>query len=78
MAPAVRTFLSENDFSGKTVIPFATHAGWPGHAIEDMAKLCKGAKVAHEMTVRFDSAGGSDLVTPQEEVEAWIAAVQAL
>ena len=33
MAPAVRTFLSENDFSGKTVIPFATHASWPGRVL---------------------------------------------
>lgn len=27
MAPAVLTFLSENDFTGKTVVPFMTNAG---------------------------------------------------
>ena len=36
MAPAVLTFLTENDFSGKTIIPFMTNGGWPGHVIKDM------------------------------------------
>ena len=27
VAPAVASFLSENDFSGKTVVPFCTHGG---------------------------------------------------
>ncbi|WP_315374444.1 flavodoxin [uncultured Selenomonas sp.] len=76
MAPAVKTFLEENDFTGKTVIPFATHAGWPGHVLEDMVKACKGAKAVHEKDVRFDSSGGSVFVTPQEEIEAWLAAVR--
>lgn len=76
MAPAVKTFLEETDFSGKTVIPFTTHAGWPGHAVKDMVEACRGAKTAHEMTVRFDSEGGSSLVTPQKEIDAWIANVQ--
>ena len=36
MAPAVLTFLTTNDFTGKTVIPFMTNGGWPGHVIKDM------------------------------------------
>ena len=32
LAPAVLTFLTTNDFSGKTVIPFMTNGGWPGHS----------------------------------------------
>ena len=40
MAPAVRTFLHEQDFSGKTVIPFMTNGGWPGHVIKDMKDMC--------------------------------------
>lgn len=42
MAPAVLTFLITNDFSGKTVIPFMTNGGWPGHVIKDMQANCKG------------------------------------
>ena len=33
MAPAVLTFLTTNDFTGKTVIPFMTNGGWPGHVM---------------------------------------------
>ena len=38
MAPAVKTFLHQNDLSGKTVVPFMTNGGWPGHVIKDMKK----------------------------------------
>lgn len=48
MAPAVLTFLTTNDFTGKTVIPFMTNGGWPGHVIKDMEENCKGAAFAHE------------------------------
>lgn len=48
MAPAVLTFLTVNDFTGKTVIPFMTNGGWPGHVIKDMKDKCKGAAFAHE------------------------------
>lgn len=44
MAPAVKTFLHQQDFTGKTVVPFMTNGGWPGHVIKDMKAACKGAK----------------------------------
>lgn len=72
MAPAVKTFLDSNDFSQKTVIPFMTNGGWPGHVIKDMTKALKGAKVEHTMEIQFDSNGGSKQVTPQKEINQWI------
>ena len=75
MAPAVRTFLKENDFSGKTVIPFMTNGGWPGHVIRDMESLCKGAKIEHPFEAQFDSEGGDRMVNRAEEVNAWIESV---
>ena len=30
-APAVKTFLNNNDFNGKTICPFITNGGWIGH-----------------------------------------------
>ena len=78
MAPAVRTFLHGNSFEGKTVIPFMTNGGWSGHVIKDMKALCKGADTACEMQVRFDSEGGSTLVTPTEKITQWINQVQEL
>lgn len=76
MAPAVLQFLSQEDFAGKTVIPFMTNGGWPGHVIRDMKKCCPGAQFANEMEIRFDSTGGDHLETPPEEITAWIAQIQ--
>ena len=78
MAPAVRTFLHGNNFAGKTVIPFMTNGGWPGHVIKDMKALCKGADIACEMQVRFDSEGGSTLVTPMEEIKQWLQSAEQI
>lgn len=76
MAPAVLTFLSAQDFTGKTVIPFMTNGGWPGHVIKDMKVNCKGAEFAHEMEIQFDSTGGAHLETPEKKIDAWIEAVK--
>jgi hypothetical protein len=41
MPMAVKTFLEEYDFSGKTIIPYCTHEGSAlGHSVSDMKKLC--------------------------------------
>ena len=72
MAPAVKTFLEDNDFAGKTVIPFMTNGGWPGHVIKDMKQAAKGASFGPSMEVQFDSSGGSDLVTDIGDVDRWI------
>ncbi len=78
MAPAVRTFLHENDFSGKTVVPFMTNGGWPGHVIKDMKSFCKGAEAVCDMQVQFDSTGGSRLETSQDKINKWIQSVKKL
>lgn len=75
MAPAVKTFLEDHDFTGKTVIPFMTNAGWPGTVIKDMTKAAKGADVVHPMEIRFDSGGGDKQETKQIEVENWIRSI---
>ncbi len=78
MAPAVKTFLHEQDFSGKTVVPFMTNGGWPGHVIKDMKKACPGAQTACELEVQFDSTGGDHLETPERDIQAWAQRVKAL
>ena len=72
MAPAVLTFLTAHDWKGKTVIPFQTHGGWPGHVIRDMKAACKGAQFSHERAIQFDSTGGAEMVTPEKDVDKWI------
>lgn len=39
MAPAVKTFLHQQQFSGKTVIPFMTNGGWPGICWENSGAI---------------------------------------
>lgn len=78
MAPAVKTFFSENDLSGKTVVPFMTNGGWPGHVIRDMTAAAKDADVVCPMEIRFDSTGGSRQVTDQKEVDQWLDSLVSL
>jgi flavodoxin len=72
MAPAVRTFLNSQDWTGKTVVPFQTHGGWPGHTLDDMKKACRGASFANEGSIRFDDTGGPEMITKEEDLDAWI------
>lgn len=52
MAPAVKTFLSENNFEGKTIVPFITHGGGGKYTIaEDMQKFAKEATVLEPLVV---------------------------
>lgn len=78
MAPAVLTFLHGQDFSGKTVVPFMTNGGWPGHVIRDMKAACPGADFACELQVQFDSSGGDHLETPERDIDAWAQNVKKL
>lgn len=77
MAPAVLTFLNSCNFSGKTVIPFQTHGGWPGHVVKDIKKVCKGATFVCEKDIQFDSTGGAELVTQDAEIELWIDTIKS-
>lgn len=76
MAPVVLSFLSENDFTGKTVVPFMTNAGWPGSVIKDMTELAekKGAMVEHAHEFRFssDEKHFDKMKTSESELEQWI------
>lgn len=76
MSPVVFSFLSNNDFTGKTVIPFVTSAGWPGMVIEDMSDLAKekGAKVekGHKFRFSSDERHYDRMETPEKELDAWI------
>lgn len=68
-APAVKTFLSQYDLSGKEVVPFSTNGGWPGHFLKDVANACKDANVKEGMEIHFDE---NRMVTDEREVARWI------
>jgi flavodoxin len=64
----VAVFLTDYDFSGKTLAPFCTHAGSRlGQSVGDIAELCPTAKVLEGLAVR-----GAYVKTAQNEVAAWL------
>ena len=70
-APAIRKFLTKYDLSGKTVVPFATNAGWLGRTFVEIKKLCSNSNVINEKNIVFESYT-SNLVTSMEEINDWI------
>lgn len=71
IAPVIRTFLTQNDLSNKTIKPFATNAGWIGHTFQEIQKLCHNSKVDKGMNIVFESYS-DNLVTSPDEIEKWI------
>lgn len=61
IAPAVSTFLSEYDLSGKTVVPFVTHGGGGvQRTVSDLTAQCTGCSVAKAFVAsgsRIDGIG---------------------
>ena len=70
-APAIRTFLKQNDLSNKTVKPFATNAGWLGKTFKEIEKLCPNSNVENGMNIVFESYSDK-LVTKEQDIENWI------
>ncbi len=54
---AVYTFLESYNFSGKTIIPFCTHAGSNlSGTIESIKGTCKGASVSDGLAIKGETA----------------------
>lgn len=77
MAPAVLTFLSGNDFTGKNIVPFMTNAGWPGTVIKNMISEAEknGAMVQKGEEIKFHTQSSgitTGMVTSEKELSNWI------
>lgn len=73
IVPVIRTFLTENDLSGKTIKPYATNAGWLGRTFKEIEKLCPNSKVEKGMNIVFtEDYNENQLVTSPDEVDNWI------
>ena len=67
MAPAVKTFLSENNFEGKTIVPFITHGGGGKYTIaEDMGKMTN-AKTLEPLVVYGKGDSNTDT-----QIKEWL------
>lgn len=64
----VKTFLSENNFSGKTIVPFSTHLGSGlGISVKDIRKLCPESTLLEGISVL-----GNDTKNAQNRVSQWL------
>lgn len=73
IAPVIRTFLAQNNLTGKKIIPFATNAGWLGHTFQDIKKLCPNSIVEKEMNIVFtENYKENQLITSPDEIDDWI------
>lgn len=69
--PAIRTFLNQNDLSGKIIKPYATNAGWLGRTFKEIQTLCPNSTVGNGMNIVFESYSDK-LVTKMEDINNWI------
>ncbi len=61
MPMALFTFLESYDFFGKTICPLVTHGGSGfSNSLNDIARLCPGAKLAEGLAINGDDVGRSD------------------
>lgn len=81
MPPPMKSFLTDNDLSGKTVIPFNTNAGYGvGSGFDTVEELCSNSKVLEGYSTKggIERDGilfvmkGEKLIELQTEVEEWL------
>lgn len=64
---AVSTFLEKYNFSGKKIIPFATHEGSGlGGSVNYLKKICPNAEILNGIAIH-----GADAKNSEAEVSAW-------
>ena len=64
------SFLEKQDFSGKKVRFFITHAGGPGTCINDMKVACEGANFGENIDIYCNSPGNGKV--DYNETISWI------
>lgn len=68
MPMPVMTFLTENGFAGKIIVPFCTHEGSGlGRSDDDLAKLCPKSTLLEGLAVRGRNAKGA-----RSDVADWL------
>lgn len=68
IAPPVASFLSENNLSGKKIIPFMTHAGSGlGHSVEDIKEMLPNSTV-----LDGKAFWGKNAKNANDEVNEWV------
>ncbi len=67
-APAVKTFLKENDFSGKKVALFVTHGGYgPGSSFQTLQDLCPKCNIVPMFDIEDKTIKSSE-----KQIQEWL------
>ncbi|MNK59952.1 flavodoxin [compost metagenome] len=81
LPPPMKSFLSQNNFKGKTIIPFNTNAGYGiGSSFETVKKLTPNSKVLEGFTIKggIERDGilfvmdGKKKVEAEKKVKEWL------
>jgi len=81
LPPPMKSFLTENNLSGKTVVPFNTNGGYGiGSSFDKVAELCPNSEILEGFSVRGGSErdgilfvmDGEKEVEVRQEVEKWL------
>lgn len=76
ITPVIRTFLKQHSLECKTIIPFATNAGWLGRTFKEIKELCPDSNVKNEMNIVFtENYAEHKLKTPSSEIDSWLRSI---
>jgi flavodoxin len=87
MPPPMKSFLHEYDFSGKTVVPFNTNAGYGiGSGFQSVKQLCPNSTIPDGFTTKggverdgvYFVMEGEKLKKAETEVKAWLKKIKLL
>ncbi len=68
MAPALKSFIAENDLSGKTIVPFCTHGGGgESSTFTDIAKLAPNSKTVKGFSVYENGSSSTE-----KDIQNWL------
>ncbi len=74
IAAPVKSFLSEYDLSGKTIVPFITHQGSRlGRSVTDISKLCPKSTLLDGVAI-----WGRDAKTAQNTASGWLRRIKIM
>ncbi len=69
----IRSFLSDYDLAGKTIIPFCTHEGSKsGNSVADISKLCPRSTILEGLAIRH----GEDAKKLESEISEWLSKIK--
>lgn len=70
----VKTFLTENDLSGKTIVPFSTHLGSGlGLSVKDISKLCPESTLLEGIAIE-----GNNTKNAQNKISQWLKQIKII